>query len=184
MQGKDAPSEKELLISQREFVGSVMASKKLYQLKCFGDSSEEQALKDTLGNLDITQNPAEPLIYDVTFSCLRPTDAQKILGELISSYKEELTKTKVSSVADPELDSDPQAEPKNAAAVEFVKRLRSENDEPAYELLVFDPASNGEPIRIFSWFIWAVTGLIGFLVGVAIIASIFMFSRSMGKPQL
>ena len=181
MQRKDAPSENELLISQREFVGSVLATEKLYQLKCFENFSDEQALKATVGNLNVEQNRSEPWIFEVTLCCRRPNDVQTILQKLVSSYKQELTKTKVSSVVGPELDGEPQADPKdeNAVAMELIKRLRGENEDPAFELLVMKPASVGEKVWLFRWIIWAVSGLIGFLIGIVLISCIFRYSRSM-----
>lgn len=187
IQEKDTPKENELQISQQEFVSSVMAAQDLYQLRCFDDFSAEEALKATLKNIEVVQNPSQASIFRVNFSCSRAADTQTILGHLVASYKKELTKTKVSSVRSlpaPKLDSASQAKPKDVAELDFIKRLRVENEDPAFELKVIEPASIGEQVLIFRRIIWGVSGLIGFLIGIAIITCIFIYSRSMSRQSL
>lgn len=181
------PKGNELQISQQEFVSSVMAAQDLYHLKCFDDFSAEQALKATLRNIEVVQNPSQASIFRVNFNCSRAADAQTILDHLVASYKRELTNTKVSSVRsfpEPTLDSATQAKPKDAVELEFIRRLRAENEDPAFEVKVIEPASIGEQVLIFRRIIWGVSGLVGFLSGVAIITCIFMYSRSIGRQSL
>ena len=189
MLGKDQPTEHQQLMAKPEFVKSVLGSNKLFRLRCFDDLTEEQAVQLTLDNLEITQNPNVPEIYKVQFFSNLPDNAQTIVNNLLSSYRKDLEQTKFSA---PESEStelvqqpDEKTTPKETLAeLEFAKRISNSGLVPGPELQILEPATYGEPVWPLLPIILLVTGLIGILVGFAIIVAIFMFSKAMSKQPL
>ena len=185
MLGLKTTVEHEKLIVKSDLVNSVMESNGLYDLESFADVTNEQALQNTLSNLQAVQNSDEPSIYEVTLHSKRPEDAQAIVDKLIAGYGKELEQTVIpaseSAPSDPssgrqaEADAKDGKDPEDQLAIEFMKRIRSSGQIPASKLELLQPATSGQvwpqlPV------ILGVTGSLGLLAGFALVVLIFMIS--------
>ena len=179
----------EKLMTQPEFVKSVLDSNKLYELRCFDDFSQEQSLQRTLENLQVRQNASEASIYNVRLYSSRPDNAQTIVSSLLASYKETVAQAEWSSP-----DSEPSAstqlpnqkdqqevDPKKIAELEFVEAVSKSGLVRKPRLQILEPATYGKPVWPILPVILLVSGLMGITAGFAVIGAIFLKSKSMTK---
>lgn len=173
-------------ISQPEFVESVLKSNKLFELRCFDDFPKEQAVKDTVANLEVIQNKKEESIYEVSLFSHHPDDAKQIVDHLIAQYRQELDQATIPASesespepSDSSLQPPPNIDPSDLAKLEFVKRIQNSGHVPVGKLQLIQPATHGRQVWPILSVILGVAGAIGLLTGLALIIFIFLVSRGL-----
>ena len=78
------------LIGEFNIVKKCLNGNDLMTLKSFENLSEDKIIPEVRGNLEITQNKEEQILYDLVFYGPEPDDAQLILNNLIATYQKDL----------------------------------------------------------------------------------------------